>query len=1091
MPDISENHGLKHNADDLLLPLLNRVGATQKISSLISELKHPNMDWKAAVDGLRAYLFDYIFDIAPYSEKILPVIFYYLYEATARMKVSSLRAGDTFFDRYIFILKNSSEGNGNLGSLKPAFDYFCAEYMELMILQSGEDYYFDNVNMRVIGLRDIIASNRVKMSGTVRAIDRFLVLQYKVYIKRSIVSATTEINRICGYFPAGNSSGQLVGLLRSVSAESYIDRLIRLEKYLAAEPPAQGLFDSGFLDFSQNTKTWERICQTVKQSIEEKLITEDAAILNVLSYLVRKSNEGRDRDLQLYISRGAASICHFLVGEKKIDLLKGIIDLIMPVLISEIEKGGNYVSAFSTINIVGKIIIESRIPHLVDYFIDMLVKAKFCFPEFGGIASDWSVVVNSSHMENIRTWMKLIEIDPPGMRKLAASLIVNLKLGGIFLKDTDIFQRDISRLLRSDYGEAFYIIISLAAVFPAFYHDIGATGDIRAFTEKIDTNHQMDDLVHFVRKQVHVESSSRTVYLIQRIMEFWMTGDKSILKDLVPDEVFDNLDGIFRMINLDSESAPSIIFAEALKNFPGTSGKKFWDLLNYIEPENFIDFINGRTFQGVSDNEKAEALDLFRQYFRAKSPAEMTKMLEFARGRFTNDLKRKTILEILYEISDDDFRKIFQSSEQAGVSAVNIEKFITFLHVYRMLFDKYNFSVIRGIEKLEQYRNENLFEAPDGFFASLRGGDILDALESLLDIQRFLKNNVLLSTKHYEPLDTIEFKRHIAFGIPSMYGSYKEKKFDTLKVFFHMNLIRVRFFERIIESLLSSIKDTIGYNDIKKVLKLFFRTFMIDGLANQEMAMIIDLLETPKMKVSQFRDMVTHLLNIHGEISDQFNETFKHVCREAISNIGIDRISRKYIPRDNPKSIDIIIDRFLRDQIMQSPLLQLMDNLLLRLKERLAVEIYNRGDYICLNDTDSAFSKGQSIFSFIKQKDNGSGGGIAAPVWKTGSKAGGLLFATCIDGINVPEGYVLSSELYKRIKEGNINNPRFRRKLTALLQKNVDVYTRNRFANSADPILLSVRSGAVFSMPGVMDTITNVGITQEILDYYAAKDQCL
>ena len=39
-------------------------------------------------------------------------------------------------------------------------------------------------------------------------------------------------------------------------------------------------------------------------------------------------------------------------------------------------------------------------------------------------------------------------------------------------------------------------------------------------------------------------------------------------------------------------------------------------------------------------------------------------------------------------------------------------------------------------------------------------------------------------------LDTIEFKRHIAFGIPSMYGSYKERKFDTLKVFF-LSLIHI------------------------------------------------------------------------------------------------------------------------------------------------------------------------------------------------------------------------------------------------------------------------------------------------------------
>ncbi len=83
---------------------------------------------------------------------------------------------------------------------------------------------------------------------------------------------------------------------------------------------------------------------------------------------------------------------------------------------------------------------------------------------------------------------------------------------------------------------------------------------------------------------------------------------------------------------------------------------------------------------------------------------------------------------------------------------------------------------------------------------------------------------------------------------------------------------------------------------MKKVLKLFIKTFVIDGLANQEMLNYNNLLETPNLKLSQLRDIVTHTLTIHGEISDRFNETFKYVCREAIRNIGVDRIARQYIP---------------------------------------------------------------------------------------------------------------------------------------------------------------------------------------------------
>mgnify|MGYP001035282944 CR=1 FL=1 len=90
-----------------------------------------------------------------------------------------------------------------------------------------------------------------------------------------------------------------------------------------------------------------------------------------------------------------------------------VIDLVMPGLLEEIERGGNYFSAFATIYNIGKTIIEAGRLSLVDHFVDILVRSRFCFPEFTGIASDWSVMVNSSHLENIRTWLRLIEINPP------------------------------------------------------------------------------------------------------------------------------------------------------------------------------------------------------------------------------------------------------------------------------------------------------------------------------------------------------------------------------------------------------------------------------------------------------------------------------------------------------------------------------------------------------------------------------------------------------------------------------------------------------------------------------------------------------
>ncbi len=1114
---IAVDENIRDRVKELLLPVQDMVGAVQKTNSLIAELTHPNIDWKYAITGLRGYLFDYIYDILPYSESVMPVVYHYLREATMRKKASAIRACDTFFDRYIFVINKVIGGDETFGGMKEFFDSRVDDYLSLLADLTNDAFFFENIHDRFFTIGGLLCKNGQGEGAAVTSLARLLALQYRIYMDRAIIVQEPDILELYGVLKNIAGRDRLIDLLRAVTKAAYAKRVEEIER-LAAENPAElFLGKTTVIDFKHNTNLWERICLLAKGSIESGEIFDDDAIINIFEFLIRKSNEGEDRHLQLFISRTLASLCSVLVNNSRFALLQKVVSLVMPVLLSEIERGGNYTGAFSTIYNIGRSVIESGNISLIDFFEDILVRSKFSFPEISGIASDWSVIVNSSHLENIRTWMKLIEINPPVMKKLSASLIVNLKLYGVFLKDTDVFQRDISKLLSSNYRDVFYLIISLASLFPAFYHDIGATGDIRSFTERIDTNHRMDDLIHFMRKQVHVESSSQTVFLLQRIMEFWMTGKKTLLKNIVPSEVYDNLDEFFRLINLDQEEAPRKIFREALLHFPELGDRKFWDFLDSVDRAAFMEFVSGRSFESVTAGEKERALHYFTLYFETRLPTEMTKILHFIRNKFSLDSSKKIIWKFIYEISDDDFRNMFDEVRTRDVSKVNMEKFITFLHVYRLLFDKYNFIDIRVIEKLELYAGEILFEPPAGFFEAIKGPDTLAALDVLLREQLVLKDEILLSNQVFEPLDTIDLKRHIAFGIPSMYGSYKEKKFDTLKVFFHMNLIRVRFFEKIIEDMdIQSGKPT-SLGDIKKVLKLFIKTFVIDGLANQEMLNYNNLLETPNMKLSQLRDIVTHTLTIHGEISDRFNETFKYVCREAIRNIGVKRIARQYIPRDNADNADIIIDRFVRSQIMQSPLLQLFDNFLISLKDRLIGMIAGQGDIVCLNENQRSPGIGNSVREVIRLLDDPNDPfdpfdpydedhyaqihdikKIAeahgeeerfAPVWEIGSKAHGLLFIANMEGVNAPPGIILSSELYKRLGDAIINDTESRQQMIYLLKRYIDKFTGNRFGNARNPQLLSVRSGAVFSMPGVMDTITNVGMTREVLNYYARTDQ--
>ena len=1099
----------------LQLPVKNKFGALKKVEELITELTYENKDWKFIINGLRSYLYDYLYEITPYADQVLPVIFHYIEEATNRKRKSAIRACDTFFDRYIFILNRIEDGNKELTPLKTEFESFLKEYVDLLIEKSSEGFYFENIYNKILKLGNI--QIKTENNNLVKYLAFFLLLQYKLHVKRSIIASRDEIVTIQKILNENEKNSEIKEMIENVSMDSYSEKIKYFEKIITDSP--KRVFENGedIFNFPENTKNWEKICLFTKNSIEKGLIKNEESILTILTFIVKKSNEGTDSDFQNFMSRTLASICSSFIKEHQIDLFKKVVDLIIPVLFDEIENGKNYMGAFARIYDIGKPVIESNNISLIDYFEDILIKSKFCFPQYSGIDSDWSVISNGNHLENIRTWMKLIELNPPVMRKLSASLIVNLKLGGVFLKDTDVFQRDITRLLNSDYGDVFYLITSLAAVFPTFFHNIGATGTIRAYTEKIDTNHQMNDLIHFIRKQIHVESSNRTVATLHNVMEFWLSGKKQLLENMVPSEVYNNLDHYFRLINLDTELPVSKAFEEIQEHFQELTDKRFWDFLNEVDRDELFKFINTHEFESFNKIQKNDLIKYISEYYRSNSPTEMTKILKHIINAKGIDNRNTKIWKVLYEISIEELTKIFENSSNHDISEINIEKFLKFINLYQMLYDKYNFSEVRAIEKLKYYASQFIFHPPDDFFDKLSSNSLVDALEVLLQVQHSLKNNVLLSNKKFEALDTIEFKRHIAFGIPSMYGSYKEKKFDILKVFFQLNLIKLRLFEKIVENLQIENPDIIDYEKNKTILKLFHNTFQISGLANQEMNNLFNLLDTPNLRISQFRDIVNQLLIIHGGISDRFNETYRYVCKEAINNLGMDQISKKYVPYKKRENIEIIIDRFLRDQIMQFPLLQLFDNLLMKFKSEIRITVEDQNEQICLNHSperldlklkiedirnmlDSPFYPNNDInrselgtffpiHDIKKLPREPEQRNKYTPIWEVGNKAYGLLFMKDLEGIHVPDGIIISQYFAKEFKKVILEDKSLKHTLIELLKRNVESFSQNRYGNPKNPQLLSVRSGAVFFMPGVMNTITNVGLTKEIIDYYSKTDQ--
>ncbi|MDD6207548.1 MAG: pyruvate, phosphate dikinase [Clostridiales bacterium] len=103
-----------------------------------------------------------------------------------------------------------------------------------------------------------------------------------------------------------------------------------------------------------------------------------------------------------------------------------------------------------------------------------------------------------------------------------------------------------------------------------------------------------------------------------------------------------------------------------------------------------------------------------------------------------------------------------------------------------------------------------------------------------------------------------------------------------------------------------------------------------------------------------------------------------------------------------------------------------------------------------------------------------------------GGKGANLAEMTNI-GLPVPQGFTITTEACTQYYEDG-------REINAEIQGQINEYigkmeeiTGKKFGDKENPLLVSVRSGARASMPGMMDTILNLGLNEDVVEVIAAK----
>ena len=103
-----------------------------------------------------------------------------------------------------------------------------------------------------------------------------------------------------------------------------------------------------------------------------------------------------------------------------------------------------------------------------------------------------------------------------------------------------------------------------------------------------------------------------------------------------------------------------------------------------------------------------------------------------------------------------------------------------------------------------------------------------------------------------------------------------------------------------------------------------------------------------------------------------------------------------------------------------------------------------------------------------------------------GGKGANLAEMTKI-GLPVPQGFTISTEACTQYYEdGRQINPDIQAEIMQYIEKMENICGK-KFGDKENPLLVSVRSGARASMPGMMDTILNLGLNEEVVNTIATK----
>jgi pyruvate,orthophosphate dikinase len=343
---------------------------------------------------------------------------------------------------------------------------------------------------------------------------------------------------------------------------------------------------------------------------------------------------------------------------------------------------------------------------------------------------------------------------------------------------------------------------------------------------------------------------------------------------------------------------------------------------------------------------------------------------------------------------------------------------------------------------------------------------LIAAIEEMIEgLER--DREVFLSPEETEANESLYYKRHIAFGIPSIMGSYSERKFDALGAFFRREAGLRLLLEELVVSCEKVEPSEEAVAKLMTTLPPWRRVLDLHGIPNPVIDELVEVSRSNDLSHSQIRDLIKGFQVEMTWIVERTQRFYRGTFGDYLETVTREELPPAYLSLEPEVEgfKERAADQFIRGLLTAITGLSELDRFLEAYSSLLTEAMVHHGDRLVPPLSPQRVSMDE-CFLTLGDLDALTANRLAPVI---GTKAKNL-FILKERGALVPEGFVLPA--------------------TTADTENLDTYLRQGierleektgrlFGGGERPLFVSVRSGSYISMPGIMTSLLYCGMNEE------------